>query len=141
MVVYGARPQIDANLAQHNYEPIYHKHIRATDAPYARAGQAGRRFVAARYHRPAVDEPQQHAAARCAYQRGQRQLHHRVQPLGVDDGIDYCHSGRILAASMKTRSTASSDSNAIVLIGPVAVSVTGESSNLTSEEVVQLAIC
>jgi amino-acid N-acetyltransferase len=32
VVVYGARPQIDANLAQHNSEPIYHKHTRVTDA-------------------------------------------------------------------------------------------------------------
>lgn len=34
VVVYGARPQIDANLAQHNYEPIYHKHTRDR-RPYA----------------------------------------------------------------------------------------------------------
>lgn len=32
VVVYGARPQIDSNLADHNYEPIYHKHTRVTDA-------------------------------------------------------------------------------------------------------------
>ncbi|WP_311764585.1 amino acid kinase family protein [Yersinia pestis] len=31
VVVYGARPQIDSNLADHNYEPIYHKHTRVTD--------------------------------------------------------------------------------------------------------------
>lgn len=32
VVVYGARPQIDANLAAHHHEPIYHKHTRVTDA-------------------------------------------------------------------------------------------------------------
>ena len=31
VVVYGARPQIDANLAAHHHEPIYHKHTRVTD--------------------------------------------------------------------------------------------------------------
>lgn len=32
VVVYGARPQIDNNLALHHYQPIYHKHTRVTDA-------------------------------------------------------------------------------------------------------------
>lgn len=32
VVVYGARPQIDANLAEHHHEPIYHKQTRVTDA-------------------------------------------------------------------------------------------------------------
>lgn len=32
MVVYGARPQIDANLAEHHHEPVYHKQTRVTDA-------------------------------------------------------------------------------------------------------------
>jgi amino-acid N-acetyltransferase len=27
-----ARPQIDANLAAHHHEPVYHKHTRVTDA-------------------------------------------------------------------------------------------------------------
>ncbi|MBZ4307569.1 hypothetical protein LAN33_25190, partial [Mycobacterium tuberculosis] len=31
-VVYGARPQIDANLAEHHHEPVYHKQTRVTDA-------------------------------------------------------------------------------------------------------------
>lgn len=42
---------------------------------------------------------------------------------------------------MKTRIHRQLDSGAIVLMGPVAVSVTGESFNLTSEEIAtQLAI-
>jgi N-acetylglutamate synthase (EC 2.3.1.1) len=32
VVVYGARPQIDASMAQQQLEPIYHKHTRVTDA-------------------------------------------------------------------------------------------------------------
>lgn len=32
VVVYGARPQIDANLAAHHHEPLYHKNTRVTDA-------------------------------------------------------------------------------------------------------------
>lgn len=35
VVVYGARPQIDANLAAHHHEPLYHKNTRVTDAKNA----------------------------------------------------------------------------------------------------------
>ncbi len=63
-----------------------------------------------------------------------------AQPLGVDDGVDYCHSGRIRRID-EDAIHRQLDSGAIVLLGPVAVSVTGESFNLTSEEVAtQLAI-
>ncbi|MDN6450548.1 MAG: amino-acid N-acetyltransferase, partial [Enterobacterales bacterium] len=63
-----------------------------------------------------------------------------AQPLGVDDGVDYCHSGRIRRID-EDAIHRQLDSGAIVLMGPVAVSVTGESFNLTSEEVAtQLAI-
>ena len=57
-----------------------------------------------------------------------------AQPLGVDDGVDYCHSGRIRRID-EDAIHRQLDSGAIVLMGPVAVSVTGESFNLTSEEV------
>ncbi len=63
-----------------------------------------------------------------------------AQPLGVDDGVDYCHSGRIRRID-EDAIHRQLDSGAIVLMGPVAVSVTGESFNLTSEEIAtQLAI-
>jgi amino-acid N-acetyltransferase len=63
-----------------------------------------------------------------------------AQPLGVDDGVDYCHSGRIRRIDEEAIHR-QLDSGAIVLMGPVAVSVTGESFNLTSEEIAtQLAI-
>lgn len=57
-----------------------------------------------------------------------------AQPLGVDDGVDYCHSGRIRRID-EDAIHRQLDSGAIVLMGPVAVSVTGESFNLTSEEI------
>ncbi|VTN11370.1 Amino-acid acetyltransferase [Raoultella terrigena] len=63
-----------------------------------------------------------------------------AQPLGVDDGVDYCHSGRIRRIDEEAIHR-QLDNGAIVLMGPVAVSVTGESFNLTSEEIAtQLAI-
>ncbi|WP_445012928.1 amino acid kinase family protein, partial [Enterobacter hormaechei] len=55
-------------------------------------------------------------------------------------GVDYCHSGRIRRIDEEAIHR-QLDNGAIVLMGPVAVSVTGESFNLTSEEIAtQLAI-
>ncbi len=54
--------------------------------------------------------------------------------------MDYCHSGRIRRIDEEAIHR-QLDNGAIVLMGPVAVSVTGESFNLTSEEIAtQLAV-
>ena len=56
---------------------------------------SSRSKVTARYHRLSVDVFGQHTAAGCAYQCGERELGRIAQPLGVDDGIDYCTAGII----------------------------------------------
>ncbi|MFI8417467.1 amino-acid N-acetyltransferase [Serratia sp. NPDC078593] len=139
VVVYGARPQIDANLALHNLEPIYHKHTRVTDAStlelVKQAAGLLQLDITARLSMSLNNTPLQGAHINVV--SGNFII---AQPLGIDDGIDYCHSGRIRRID-EDAIHRQLDSNAIVLIGPVAVSVTGESFNLTSEEVAtQLAI-
>lgn len=139
VVVYGARPQIDANLSEHNYEPIYHKNIRVTDARslelVKQAAGLLQLDITARLSMSLNNTPLQGAHINVV--SGNFII---AQPLGVDDGIDYCHSGRIRRIDEEAIHR-QLDSNAIVLLGPVAVSVTGESFNLTSEEVAtQLAI-
>ena len=57
-----------------------------------------------------------------------------AQPLGIDDGVDYCHSGRIRRIDVEGINR-TLDQGSIVLLGPIASSVTGESFNLLSEEV------
>nr|GFB68599.1 hypothetical protein [Tanacetum cinerariifolium] len=57
-----------------------------------------------------------------------------AQPLGVDEGVDYIHTGRIRRIDKKAIDCQLKN-GAIVLIGPVAVSITGESFNLTSEDI------
>ncbi|UHM89033.1 amino-acid N-acetyltransferase [Rahnella victoriana] len=139
VVVYGARPQIDENLSEHNYEPIYHKNIRVTDARalelVKQAAGLLQLDITARLSMSLNNTPLQGAHINVV--SGNFII---AQPLGVDDGIDYCHSGRIRRIDEEAIHR-QLDSNAIVLLGPVAVSVTGESFNLTSEEVAtQLAI-
>ncbi|ROP59566.1 N-acetylglutamate synthase [Enterobacter sp. BIGb0383] len=139
VLVYGARPQIDANLASNHHEPIYHNHIRVTDARTLElvkqaAGQL-QLDITARLSMSLNNTPLQGAHINVV--SGNFII---AQPLGVEDGIDYCHSGRIRRIDEEAIHR-QLDSGAIVLMGPVAVSVTGESFNLTSEEIAtQLAI-
>ena len=139
VVVYGARPQIDANLAAHHHEPLYHKNIRVTDAKtlelVKQAAGTLQLDITARLSMSLNNTPLQGAHINVV--SGNFII---AQPLGVDDGVDYCHSGRILRID-EDAIHRQLDSGAIVLMGPVAVSVTGESFNLTSEEIAtQLAI-
>ncbi|SRQ61223.1 amino-acid N-acetyltransferase [Shigella sonnei] len=139
VVVYGARPQIDANLAAHHHEPLYHKNIRVTDAKtlelVKQAAGTLQLDITARLSMSLNNTPLQGAHINVV--SGNFII---AQPLGVDDVVDYCHSGRIRRID-EDAIRRQLDSGAIVLMGPVAVSVTGESFNLTSEEIAtQLAI-
>ncbi|HFV6707108.1 TPA: amino-acid N-acetyltransferase [Escherichia coli] len=139
VVVYGARPQIDANLAAHHHAPLYHKNIRVTDAKtlelVKQAAGTLQLDITARLSMSLNNTPLQGAHINVV--SGNFII---AQPLGVDDGVDYCHSGRIRRID-EDAIHRQLDSGAIVLMGPVAVSVTGESFNLTSEEIAtQLAI-
>lgn len=139
VVVYGARPQIDANLAAHHHEPLYHKNIRVTDAKtlelVKQAAGTLQLDITARLSMSLNNTPLQGAHINVV--SGNFII---AQPLGVDDGVDYCHSGRIRRID-EDAIHRQLDSGAIVLMGPVAVSVIGESFNLTSEEIAtQLAI-
>lgn len=139
VVVYGARTQIDANLAAHHHEPLYHKNIRVTDAKtlelVKQAAGTLQLDITARLSMSLNNTPLQGAHINVV--SGNFII---AQPLGVDDGVDYCHSGRIRRID-EDAIHRQLDSGAIVLMGPVAVSVTGESFNLTSEEIAtQLAI-
>ena len=139
VVVYGARPQIDANLAAHHHEPLYHMNIRVTDAKtlelVKQAAGTLQLDITARLSMSLNNTPLQGAHINVV--SGNFII---AQPLGVDDGVDYCHSGRIRRID-EDAIHRQLDSGAIVLMGPVAVSVTGDSFNLTSEEIAtQLAI-
>ncbi len=52
----------------------------------------------------------------------------------MDDGIDFCHSGRVRRIDVEGI-TRQLDQKSLVLISPIGCSVTGESFNLSSEEV------
>lgn len=133
VVIYGSCPQINTNLYEKNIEIKYHKYIRVTDLlSLEQVKQAAGRLqldITARLSMSLNNTPLQGANINVV--SGNFII---AQPLGVDDGVDYCHSGRIRRIDKKAIDCQLKN-GAIVLIGPVAVSVTGESFNLTSEEI------
>ncbi|MGF1719880.1 amino-acid N-acetyltransferase [Vibrio kyushuensis] len=139
VLVHGARPQINQTLHSNNIETPYHKGIRVTDEKTLNvvmqaAGQL-QLAITARLSMSLNNTPM--AGTQLNVVSGNFIV---SQPLGIDDGVDYCHSGRIRRIDIEGINRALAQ-NSIVLLGPIASSVTGDSFNLLSEEVAtQVAI-
>ncbi|MFZ7164117.1 amino-acid N-acetyltransferase [Avibacterium avium] len=134
-IVFGARLQINQLLEQQGIVPIYHKNIRITD-PHSLD-----------VVKQAVGKLNYDIAARLSLRLPHSAVINVVssnfilaQPIGVDDGVDYQLSGKIRRIDSE-KIQQQLDQGSIVLLGPIAPSVTGETFNLPFEEVAtQVAI-
>ncbi|WP_413283885.1 amino-acid N-acetyltransferase [Vibrio sp. MA40-2] len=139
VLVHGARPQINRILDANNLTTPYHKGIRITETStlglvMQAAGQL-QLAITARLSMSLNNTPM--AGTQLNVVSGNFVI---AQPLGIDDGIDYCHSGKVRRIDTEAINQVL-DQGSIVLMGPVASSVTGECFNLLSEEVAtQVAI-
>lgn len=133
VIVNGARNQIDDELQALNITPKYHKYTRITDAKtldvVKRVTGLLQLNITASLSMSLNNTPLQGSHINVV--SGNFVI---AQPLGVDDGIDYCHTGKIRRINCDAIND-QLNHNAIVLLGPVGVSVTGESFNLSSEDV------
>ncbi|NAX21606.1 amino-acid N-acetyltransferase [Vibrio sp. V39_P1S14PM300] len=139
VLVHGARPQINQLLDAQQVSTPYHKGVRITDEQALRlvmqASGEMQLTITARLSMSLNNTPM--AGTELNVVSGNFVI---AQPLGVDDGIDYCHSGKIRRIDIEGINRALAQ-NSIVLLGPIASSVTGECFNLLSEEVAtQVAI-
>ncbi|MCL1090856.1 amino-acid N-acetyltransferase [Shewanella profunda] len=139
VLVYGARPQIDAALAANGIAPAYHEGVRITDEDSLKVikqvAGALQFDITARLSMSLSNTPMQGAQINLV--SGNFVI---AQPLGVDNGIDFCLSGRVRRIDVQGLKR-QLDNHCIVLMGPIAASVTGESFNLTAEEIAtQVAI-
>lgn len=135
VIVFGARYQINDLLLQHQIEPTYYKNIRITD------------LQSLELVKQAVGKLHYELSSLLSLRLAHSPLTNVVsgnfviaQPIGVDDGIDYQHSGKIRRVNTESIQQ-QLERNTIVLIGPIAPSVTGENFNLPFEEIaMQIAI-
>ncbi|MGO1296924.1 MAG: amino-acid N-acetyltransferase [Vibrio sp.] len=139
VLVYGARPQINNLLNVHDHNTPYHNGIRITDETALNlvmqaAGQL-QLAITARLSMSMNNTPM--AGNKLNIVSGNFVI---AQPLGIDTGVDYCHSGRIRRIDIEGINRILAQES-IVLLGPIASSVTGECFNLLSEEIAtQVAI-
>ncbi|OCG59432.1 amino-acid N-acetyltransferase [Gilliamella sp. Nev6-6] len=133
VIVNGARNQIDESLKNYNIKPKYYKNTRITDAItldiIKQVTGLLQLNITASLSMSLNNTPLQ--GAHISVVSGNFVI---AQPLGIDDGVDYCHTGKIRRIN-KEAIEQQLARGSIVLLGPVGVSVTGESFNLASEDV------
>ncbi|MFZ2313714.1 MAG: amino-acid N-acetyltransferase [Methylobacter sp.] len=133
VLVHGIRPQIDQRLNKLNTPALFHKHLRITDdlALQCVKEAAGlvRVEIEALLSMGLANSPM--AGAKIKVASGNFVT---AKPIGVIDGVDYCHTGevrRIDSAAIHQQL----DQNNVVLISPVGYSPSGEIFNLSAEQV------
>ncbi|WP_392558666.1 amino-acid N-acetyltransferase [Orbus mooreae] len=133
VIINGARNQIDEALQEQHIEPKYYKYTRITDAKtldiVKQVTGLLQLNITASLSMSLNNTPLQGSHINVV--SGNFVI---AQPLGVDDGIDYCHTGKIRRINCEAIME-QLNHGSIVLLGPVGVSVTGESFNLSSEDV------
>jgi amino-acid N-acetyltransferase len=133
VLVHGIRPQIDQRLSKLNVPARFHNNLRITDdvALQCVKEAAGlvRVEIEALLSMGLANSPM--AGAKIKVASGNFVV---AKPIGVIDGIDYCHTGevrRIDSAAIHQQL----DQDNVVLISPVGYSPSGEIFNLSAEQV------
>lgn len=133
VLVHGIRPQIDQRLNKLNAPALFHNNLRITDdlALQCVKEAAGlvRVEIEALLSMGLSNSPMAGSSLRVV--SGNYVI---AKPIGVIEGIDYCHTGeirRIDSAAIHQQLA----QNTIVLISPIGYSPSGEIFNLSAEQV------
>lgn len=133
VLVHGARPQIEQRLKRDHITPVMHNGLRVTDdaamESVKEANGAVRVEIEALLSMGIANSPMAGADIRVASGNFVT-----AKPLGVRDGVDLQHTGevrKIDAVGIQKRL----DDNELVLLSPVGYSPTGETFNLSLEDV------
>ncbi len=132
VLVHGARPQIEQRLNQRGVEMQYINGLRVTDDAaltcVKEAAGTVRVEIEALLSMGLANSPM--AGARIRVASGNFVT---ARPIGVHDGVDYCHTGlvrRVDAAGIEQRL----ENDAIALVPPLGYSPTGEVFNLSAAD-------
>lgn len=133
VLVHGIRPQIDEQVTEHGNTPKFHHHLRITDATtlqyVKQAAGLVRVEIEALLSMGVSGSPMAGAKIRVASGNFVT-----AKPLGVLDGIDYCHTGKVRRIDAQAIHQQLDQQN-VVLISPIGYSPSGEVFNLSAEEV------
>ncbi len=133
VLVHGIRPQIDRYLKEQSIQPRYHHNLRITDEktlPFVKqAAGLVQLEISALLSMGVANSPM--AGAKIRVISGN---YVTAKPLGIIDGIDYCHTGLVRRIDHHAICQ-QLDQNNIVLISPIGFSPTGEVFNLAAEQV------
>lgn len=133
VLVHGARPQIESRLKARGARLEYANGLRVTDDAalecVKEAAGTVRVEIEALLSMGLANTPM--AGARIRASSGNFVT---ARPLGIRDGIDYCHTGEVRRID-GTAIRQHLDSRRIVLLSPLGYSPTGEVFNLSAEEI------
>ncbi len=139
VLVHGGRPQIEARLSQQGIESQLHRHLRITDQPTLDCVKTVigglRTDIEAQLSMGLPNSPMHGAQLQVCSGN-----FITAKPLGIVDGIDYCHTGEVRRVDSSAISRLL-DQGSIVLLSNLGYSPTGEIFNLALEDVAaQVAI-
>ena len=137
VIVHGARPQIEKQLKQHNVKSKYVNGIRVTDAVAMECTRDAvgsiRVQIEALFSVGIANSPMAGAGIHVASGN-----YISACPYGIHDGVDFGYTGRIRKLD-GTAILRNLDARSIVMLSPLAYSVTGEVFNVNSEQVATYA--
>jgi amino-acid N-acetyltransferase len=139
VLVYGARPQIEKSLKKHGVESIFHQQQRVTtEEAFVLIKQVIGQLqleINAQLSKGLINTPMQGASINVISGN-----FITAQPIGISDGVDLCYTGKVRRVDVEGIKR-QLENNSIVVISGIGYSLTGESFNLSAEEVAtQLAI-
>ncbi|MBM4208233.1 MAG: amino-acid N-acetyltransferase [Gammaproteobacteria bacterium] len=133
VLVHGIRPQIDQRLQELNISARFHHNLRITDdialQCVKEAAGTVRVEIEALLSMGLANSPMAGSGLKVASGNFVT-----AKPLGVIDGIDYCHTGEVRKIHASSIQQQLEQKN-IVLISPIGYSPSGEIFNLSAEQV------
>jgi amino-acid N-acetyltransferase len=137
VLVHGARPQIEQNIQRQGKQSQYHKGLRITDTAGLQAVREAvgclRVEMESRLSLSLPNTPMSGSRIRCISGNFVQ-----ARPLGVIDGTDYQHTGRVRRIDDRAIEH-ELELGHVVLLSPMGYSPTGEVFNLSAEDVAREA--
>jgi amino-acid N-acetyltransferase len=139
VLVHGIRPQIDQRLALLNAPARFHRNLRITDDLALQCAKEAAGLVRVEIeallsmglaNSPMADSNINVASGNFV----------TAKPIGVIDGVDYCHTGEVRRIDSPAIHQQLEHKN-VVLISPIGYSPTGEVFNLSAEQVATAVAC